>query len=148
MSDEESAQALFRSAQQAHAAGDIARGLALSRDALAIHGGLIEAIEHVATVLITRSRHYSEGLQLIDSALALRTEDAGLWYSRGWLYEFAAHEIRRRRPAGAEGDLDVRSLYETAALCFRACLDLKPEGKLVGDAEDLLDHVENELQAF
>ena len=53
-----------------------------------------------------------------------------------------AHEIRRR-PAAS--DLDPRGLYETAALSFRHCLSLKPEGKLVGDAEDLLDHVENEL---
>ena len=115
----------------------------MTRDALTLDGDLIEALEHLATVLVTRQRQYGEGLGMIDRALALRPDDAGLWYSHGWLYEFAGHEIRRRRPAAI--DLDPRGLYETAALSFRHCLSLKPEGKLVGDAEDLLDHVENEL---
>jgi hypothetical protein len=39
-------------------------------------------------------------------------------------------------------------LYARAADGFRRCLVLHPEGKLQGDAEDLLDHVENELAAL
>ncbi len=115
----------------------------MTREALTLDGDLIEALEHLATVLVTRQRDYAGGLALIDRALALRPDDPGLWYSHGWLYEFAGHEIRRRRSAAV--DLDPRGLYETAALSFRRCLSLKPEGKLVDDAEDLLDHVENEL---
>lgn len=75
----------------------------------------------------------------------MRPDDAGIWYALGWCYEFAAHEIARR-PAGA--DIDVRDLYERAAAGFRQCLALQPEGKLQGDAQDLLDHVENELSAL
>ena len=41
----------------------------------------------------------------------------------------------------------TRKLYRDAYEAFRRCLALHPEGKLVGDAEDLLDHVENELRS-
>ena len=125
----------------------MAGGLALAREAIAIDPGCVEALEHLATVLVTRRHKYAEGLGLIDGAVGLRSGDAGLWYARGWLYEFAAHEIRRaRRPnAAADTKADARALYTTAALSFRRCLDLRPEGKLEGDAMDLLDHVENEL---
>ncbi len=97
-------------------------------------------------MLITRRQQYAEGLALIERAVAARDDDAGLWYSLGWCYEFAAHEIKRRRPAGET--LDVRDLYERAEAAFRRCLSIHPDGKLQGDAEDLLDHVENELRSM
>lgn len=116
--------------------------MAFAREALTLDPNSVEALEHLATVLVTRQRRYADGLALIERAATLHPDDAGLWYADGWLHEFAAHEMRRR-PAGS--DLDVLELYEAAARSFRRCLALKPEGKLVGDAEDLLDHVENEL---
>lgn len=123
----------------------MAASVELSRRALALDPDYVEALEHLATTLITRQRKYAEGLQLIDRAAALRADDAGLWYSAGWLYEFAAHEIRRRHPSPT---LEPRPLYERAAEAFRRCLALHPEGKLEGDATDLLDHVENELASI
>jgi hypothetical protein len=39
-------------------------------------------------------------------------------------------------------------LYSEAAHSFQRCLALHPDGKLRDDAEDLLDHVENELLAL
>jgi tetratricopeptide (TPR) repeat protein len=96
-------------------------------------------------MLVTRRRNYEEGLTFVERAVEARPSDAGLWYSLGWVREFAAHEITRR---GAASALDPRQLYEHAAAAFRRCLALKPEGKLVGDAEDLLDHVENELASM
>jgi len=96
-------------------------------------------------VLVTRRRAYDEGLRLLERAVAIRNDDAGLWYGLGWCYEFAAHEQRRRPASGA---VDVRPLYERAAAAFRRCLALRPEGKLQGDAEDLLDHVENQLASL
>ena len=99
----------------------------------------------MATHLITRSRKYAEGLALIERATSLRPDDAGIWYALGWCTEFAAHELHRR----ASGtDLNIRTLYERAAEAFRHCLALHPEGKLVDDAEDLLDHIENELRSL
>ena len=92
-------------------------------------------------MLITRRQQYAEGLALIERAVAARDDD-----SLGWCYEFAAHEIKRRPPAGET--LDVRDLYERAEAAFRRCLSLHPDGKLQGDAEDLLDHVENELRSM
>ena len=117
--------------------------MALARRALDLDPDYVEALEHLATALITRQRRYADGLALIDRAIALRPDDAGLWYSLGWCYEFAAHEIARRPAPGVE--LRPRDLYDRAADAFRRCLALHPDGKLVGDAEDLLDHVENEL---
>ena len=74
----------------------------------------------------------------------LRPDDAGLWYALGWVLRVRGARDSTR-PALTESSLDPRALYEQAAEAFRRCLALKPEGKLVGDAEDLLDHVENEL---
>ena len=100
----------------------------------------------LGTTLITRKQAYGEGLDCLERAAAAAPDDAGTWYALGWCYEFAAHEIARRRPSGV--DLDVRALYERAAEGFHRCLGLHPDGKLQGDAEDLLDHVENELAAL
>jgi len=140
---QQQARVLFAEAQRLQSAHDIPASVALARRALLLDPGFVEAIEHLATVLITRQRRYAEGLELIERAAALRPEDAGLWYSLGWCYEFAAHELARRPPAVVV--LQPRALYERAADAFRRCLALHPEGKLVGDSEDLLDHVENEL---
>jgi hypothetical protein len=96
-------------------------------------------------LLVTRRRVYDEGLAAMQSAVDLRPDDAGLHYTLGWLLEFAAHELTRRPAAAA---LAPRDLYEQAADAFRRCLELNPDGKLQGDAEDLLDHVENELAAL
>jgi tetratricopeptide (TPR) repeat protein len=118
----------------------------LVRRALAIDPDYVQALEHLGTVLVTRRQQYRQGLDCLERAVAVREDDAGTWYTLGWCYEFAAHEIARRRSAAK--DLDVRALYERAAEGFRRCLALHPEGKLQGDAEDLLDHVENELSAL
>ncbi|HXH24919.1 MAG TPA: hypothetical protein VNI78_06695 [Vicinamibacterales bacterium] len=97
-------------------------------------------------MLVTRHRRYADGLAMIERALAGDAGDPGLWYTAGWLYEFAAHESARRgRSAPAR---DRRLWYERAAECFRRCLALAPGGKLEGDAADLLDHVENELASL
>ena len=123
----------------------MAASIELSRRALELSPQYVEALEHLGTLLITRRRQYAEGLAFIDRAVAARPSDAGIWYAAGWCYEFAAHEIKRR---ARDTGLDPKALYERAADAFRRCLALHPEGKLVGDAGDLLDHVENELRAM
>jgi uncharacterized protein HemY len=90
-------------------------------------------------MLVTRRRRYAEGLALIERAVALRPDDAGLWYTLGWLCEFVAHEAGRRPSSDT---LEPRALYERAAAAFRTCIALRPEGKLLEDAADLLEHVE------
>jgi tetratricopeptide (TPR) repeat protein len=137
------AKRLFAASLEAHAARDTTRAIALAREAIDADPHHVEALEHLGTLLITRRQRYAEGLKFVERAVAEREDDAGLWYSLGWCREFAAHEIARR--GGAGETLEPRALYEAAADAFRRCLELKPGGKLVGDAEDLLDHVENEL---
>lgn len=136
---------LFRDALAAHSAHDTPRTIVLTREVLGLAPDHPEALEHLATVLITRKAAYDEGLKLIERAVTSRKGDAGLWYSLGWCYEFAAHEITRR-PGRSKAD--PRPLYERAATGFRRCLELHPDGKLQGDAEDLLDHVENVLSSL
>ena len=97
-------------------------------------------------MLVTRQHRFGEGLALVERAVELRPDDPGLWYALGWCAEFAAHESRRRPRPG--GDIDAPALLERAADAFRRCLALNPEGKLADDAEDLLDHVENELRSM
>jgi len=140
------AQRLFAASLAAHDARDTARSIDLARQAIEHDPHHAEALEHLGTLLITRRQRYAEGLAFVEGALAAREDDAGLWYSLGWCREFAAHEIRRR--GAGDGSLDPKSLYELAADAFRRCLALRPEGKLVDDAADLLDHVENELMSM
>jgi hypothetical protein len=140
------ADVLFAQSLAAHAARDIGRSVELARAAIEHEPSHVAALEHLAMLLVTRRRAYAEGLGFIERAVAAQPEDAGLWYSHGWCYEFAAHELRRR-PA-PESSLDVRTLYERAASGFTRCLALSPAGKLEGDAQDLLDHVENELRSL
>jgi hypothetical protein len=115
----------------------------LLREAIAARPHYPEALEQLGTLLVTRKHRFDDGLAALAQASEQRPEDAGLWYTLGWCREFAAHEMNRR---GAIGD--TRAMYERAAEAFRRCLALKPDGKLVGDAEDLLDHIENELRAL
>lgn len=145
MSARDEAAAIFATARERHAAGDVAAGVELARRAIELDPENVEALEHLATVLVTRRARYAEGLGLLDRAVALRPNDPGLWYALGWCCEFAAHELLRRPSAGDESP---RDLYARAAEAFRACLALRPEGKLADDAADLLDHVENELSRF
>ena len=106
----------------------------------------VEALEHLATLLITRRQRYAEGLEYVERAVARAAGRRGPLVSLGWCYEFAAHELRRGGDPLA--GLETATLYERAAEAFQRCLALHPEGKLVGDAEDLLDHVENELRSL
>jgi len=139
------ARALFKRALERHASRDTAGSIALAREAIDRDPAYTQALEHLAVLLVTRRRAYREGLDAIERAVATRDDDPGLWYTLGWCYEFAAHEIARR--GSADEQLDPHALYARAAEGFRHCLALHPEGKLVGDAEDLLDHVENELRS-
>jgi tetratricopeptide (TPR) repeat protein len=139
------AEALFERARERHAARDFRESVRLLREALALAPDHVEALEMLGTTLVTRRRRYAEGLELLERTVQLRPDDPGLWYGIGWCREFAAHESRRR---AGDPDIDPRALYESAADAFRRCLELKPEGKLEGDAEDLLDHVENELREW
>jgi tetratricopeptide (TPR) repeat protein len=136
------AQRLFVESRSAHDRRDTATSIELARQAIAVDPEHAEALEHLGTLLVTRRRAFEEGLGMVERAVDARPSDAGLWYALGWVREFAAHELKRRPTASS---LDARTLYEQAADAFRQCLALQPEGKLVGDAEDLLDHVENEL---
>jgi tetratricopeptide (TPR) repeat protein len=119
--------------------------MSLAHALLAEDDAHIRTLEYLGTALVTRKRQYGEGLTLLDRAVVLSPQDPGLWYGRGWCYEFAAHEQHRRLQAPLPA---VRTMYLEAAASFQHCLALKPEGKLADDAKDLLDHVENVLDGL
>jgi tetratricopeptide (TPR) repeat protein len=141
--EQTAARELLARAQQLHAVGERKEALQLARESLALDGEFTGALEFIGTALVARQHKFTEGLALLDQAVNVRPDDAGLWYARGWCYEFAAHETHRR-----SAGLDSRALYAEAAVSFRHCLELRPDGKLEGDATDLLDHVENELASM
>lgn len=97
-------------------------------------------LDFLATTLVARRRKFEDGLAYADRLVLAAPADAGAWYTRGWCYEFAAHELSRRPSATT---LDTSTLYAEAEVSFRRCLSLAPDGKLRDDAEDLLEHVEN-----
>jgi tetratricopeptide (TPR) repeat protein len=133
---------LFREARARHAAHDIAASISLARQALERDPDYVEALEHLGMIDVSRRRRFGEGLHLLQRAVDLRPDDAGLWYSLGWCCEFAA-QASRRSPAGDAEAADA--LYRRAADAFRRCLALHPEGKLAEDAADLLEIVEDQL---
>lgn len=139
----ETADEALAEARRLHAAGDVAGGHEVAMQALTLDPNHVGALEFLATALVARRRQYQEGLALIDRAVAAAPDDAGVWYARGWCYEFAAHELQRR--PNKDSTLAPVALFTTAAESFHRCLALNPDGKLLDDAEDLLEHVENEL---
>ena len=121
---------------------DIAASVALARQALALAPDCVEALEHLGMIYVSRRHRFDEGLTLLQRALDLRPDDAGLWYSLGWCCEFAAHTMRRSAGDDAAAADD---LYRRAADAFRRCLALQPGGKLSDDASDLLAIVADQL---
>jgi tetratricopeptide (TPR) repeat protein len=137
----EEARALFERALERHRARDTAGSIELARAAIAAEPACTPALEHLATLLVTRRHAFDEGLAYLERAVQAQPDDAGLWYALGWCAEFAAHETARR---GSDTG-GATAYYERASDAFHRCLALGPDGKLAGDAQDLLDHVENEL---
>jgi tetratricopeptide (TPR) repeat protein len=130
----EDARDLLREAMRRHEGGDVPGALAQARRALEIAPAFAEARSYLGSTLVTRRGRYEEGLAELERARDLAPEDAVIHYTLGWCYEFAAFRVSRRRRRG----LDATDLYAKAEAALRRCLDLRPEGKLKDDAQDLL----------
>ncbi len=117
-----------------HEQGDIAAALAEARQALELAPDYADARSYLGSTLVTRRGRYAEGLAELERARDAAPDDPAIYYTLGWCYEFAAHGISRRpRP-----NLDPQELYSKAEAYLRRCLELRPEGKLKDDAQDLL----------
>jgi tetratricopeptide (TPR) repeat protein len=127
-----------------HERGDIAGAVAEARRALEAAPGFADAHSYLGSTLVQRQGRYAEGLAELERARELAPDDAAIHYTLGWCYEFVAHRVSRRpqASAGAEsaagGGLDPLVLYAKAEQELRRCLELKPQGKLKDDAQDLL----------
>ncbi len=126
----------LREAMARHERGDIAGALAEARRALELAPDFADARSYLGSTLVTRRSRFAEGLAELERAREVAPEDPAIYYTLGWCYEFAAHSLSRRhqpRPG-----LDPQELYRKAEAHLRRCLDLKPDGKMKDDAEDLL----------
>ena len=133
------ARRLLREAMARHEREDIAGALAEARRALEAAPGFADAHAYVGSTLVQRLGRYAEGLAELERASELAPDDAAVHYTLGWCYEFVAHRVSRRPQASTGGrDLDPPDLYAKAEQELRRCLELKPEGKLKDDAQDLL----------
>ncbi|MEX0785315.1 MAG: tetratricopeptide repeat protein [Dehalococcoidia bacterium] len=122
-----------------HEQGDIPAALDEARRALERAPDFADARSYLGSTLITRQGRYADGLSELERALESAPEDAVLYYTLGWCYEFVAHRIAR--VAERPGALDPDELYAKAEASLRRCLELKPEGKIEGDAKDLLSSI-------
>lgn len=123
-----------------HARGDIAGAVTAARQALALDPTFADAYQYLGSTLVQRLRRFEEGLRTLERARALAPHDPSVHYTLGWCYEFVAHEVARRPRPG----LDPDELYRKAADALRRCLELRPEGKMKDDAEDLLASITGE----
>jgi hypothetical protein len=83
---------------------------------------------------VQRLGRYEEGLAELERAAASAPDDPSVQYTLGWCYEFVAHSVSRKPRVG----LDPGELYRKAEASLRHCLELRPEGKMKDDAQDLL----------
>ena len=124
----------LREAMARHERGDIAGALAEARRALKLAPDFADARSYLGSTLVTRRGRFAEGLAELERAREAAPEDPAIYYTLGWCCEFAAHGLSRRPRAG----LDPQELYRKAEAYLRRCLELKPEGKMRDDAQDLL----------
>jgi len=125
----------LRAAMARHEQHDIQGAIEEARGALEIAPGYADARSYLGSTLVQRLGRYAEGLAELERARELAPDDAAVHYTLGWCYEFVAHGLARR--PSAEG-LDPQELYAQAEQALRRCLELKPQGKLKDDAQDLL----------
>lgn len=117
-----------------HEEGDIAAALTEARQALELAPDFADARSYLGSTLITRQGRYAQGLAELERARETAPGDPAISYTLGWCYEFVAYRLSRRPQPG----LDPQELYLKAEAYLRRCLELKPNGKLKDDAQDLL----------
>ena len=132
----------LRAAMARHEEGDIEGALAEARAALELAPEFADARSYLGSTLITKQGRYTEGLAELERARESAMDDPALHYTIGWCYEFVSYRISRRSQTPATGGgLESADLYRKAEASLRRCLELRPEGKLKDDAEDLLSSI-------
>ncbi len=132
----------LRLAMARHEEGDIEGALAEARAALELAPQFADARSYLGSTLITKQGRYTEGLAELERARESAMDDPALHYTIGWCYEFVAYRLARRSHDSATGGgLEPAELYRNAEASLRRCLELRPEGKLKDDAEDLLSSI-------
>ncbi len=128
-----------------HSQGDIDAALAAVRQAIALAPTFGEAWSYLGSTLVMRKRQFADGLEALDRAAELSSEDAAIYYTLGWCREFVAnalHRPKRSRPHQPVAQ-DADTLYALARDAFLRALQLNPDEDMRGDIEDMLDVIAN-----
>lgn len=151
MSDgpDEQARADLRHAMSLQAAGDVDAALEAARRLVARVPGYGEAWAYVGNTLVTRKRHFADGIAALELACTLRPDDPVLWYTLGWCREYAANALGSPKGGKAQATdqqvgVDAATLYQQAKDAMLHALTLvDPADALKGDIEDILDVIAN-----
>jgi tetratricopeptide (TPR) repeat protein len=142
------ARADLRHAMSLQAAGDIDAALEAARRLLAREPAYGEAWAYVGNTLVTRKRHFADGIAALELGCTLRPDDPVLWYTLGWCREYAANAMARPKGGKVQSsDQHVAgtadALYQAAKDAMLHALTLDPDEALKGDIEDILDVIAN-----
>jgi len=145
---DEQARADLRHAMGLQAAGDVDAALEAARRLVARVPGYGEAWAYVGNTLVTRKRHFADGIAALELACTLRPDDPVLWYTLGWCREYAANALGRPKGGKAQSTdqhvgVDAPTLYQQAKEAMLHALTLHPDEALRGDIHDILDVIAN-----
>ena len=142
------ARADLRHAMSLQAAGDIDAALEAARRLLAREPGYGEAWAYVGNTLVTRKRHFVDGIAALELATTLVPSDPVVWYTLCWCREYAANALGRPKGGKAQTtdqhlEFTAEQQYQRAKDAMLHALTLEPDEKLQGDIEDILDVIAN-----
>lgn len=136
---DEARQAL-RQVMQSHAGGDV--DLDAARRVVEQWPEYAQARSYLGQTLVTRKRKFADGLEELDRAVALGSDDAYILYTAGWCREFVANAMATGKGKGHQAvEGTPEEMYASANALFLEALDAleaDPDDQLLGDIQDML----------
>jgi tetratricopeptide (TPR) repeat protein len=139
----EEAREALRRAMQLMAQGQVDAALEQGRAVIERWPEFGQAHGWLGQTLVTRKRRFADGLEVLERAEALASDDPYVLYSVGWCREFVANELARPKRAHQPVEPSAGDLYARARDTFLRALELEPDDQLQGDIEDMLDVISN-----
>ena len=135
-------QDLLQAALKLHTEGKINAAIEAAQAAVTRDPENVEALQYLGSTYVARKKEFARGLEYLEQALELAPDDPIVLYTLGWCYEFAAHELSRRRGRWGEGSPPpIDQLYEQAIWALRRAVALQTDPGLQDDAVKLLESI-------